>query len=79
MILFPSTSLYLCLGTALEALSLMQAFLKSRPSSFRSLEEGIEWRYVVIVAPVHLLIYLVWQLKLITLEKSGLEKIPLIN
>jgi len=30
-------------GTAMEALSSMQAFLKSRPSSFRSLEEGIEW------------------------------------
>ena len=38
-------SVCLFLGTALEALSSMQSFLKSRPSSFRSLEEGIEWRY----------------------------------
>ena len=32
-------------GTAMEALSSMQTFLKSRPSTFGSLEEGIEWRY----------------------------------
>lgn len=30
-------------GTAMEALSAMQSFLRSRPSSFQSLEEGIEW------------------------------------
>ncbi|CAH3143207.1 unnamed protein product [Porites evermanni] len=30
-------------GTAMEALSSMQTFLKSRPSTFGSLEEGIEW------------------------------------
>ncbi|XP_074621050.1 protein phosphatase methylesterase 1-like isoform X1 [Acropora palmata] len=30
-------------GTAMEALSSMQSFLKSRPSSFSSLEQGIEW------------------------------------
>ncbi|KAL9973996.1 hypothetical protein ACROYT_G020523 [Oculina patagonica] len=30
-------------GTAMEALSSMQSFLRSRPSSFNSLEEGIEW------------------------------------
>ena len=29
----------------MEALSSMQTFLKSRPSTFGSLEEGIEWRY----------------------------------
>ena len=29
----------------MEALSSMQSFLKSRPSSFSSLEQGIEWRY----------------------------------
>ena len=29
----------------MEALSAMQSFLRSRPSSFQSLEEGIEWRY----------------------------------
>lgn len=30
-------------GTAMEALSSMQSFLKSRPASFSSLEQGIEW------------------------------------
>ncbi|XP_068719522.1 protein phosphatase methylesterase 1-like [Montipora capricornis] len=30
-------------GTAMEALSSMQSFLKSRPTSFQSLEQGIEW------------------------------------
>lgn len=30
-------------GTALEALSAMHGFLKSRPIAFASLEEGIEW------------------------------------
>ena len=30
-------------GTAMEALSSMQSFLRGRPSSFQSLEQGIEW------------------------------------
>ena len=30
-------------GTALEALSSMQAFLRGRPKAFRSLEHAIEW------------------------------------
>lgn len=30
-------------GTAMEALSSMQSFLRGRPSSFKSLEEAIEW------------------------------------
>lgn len=38
-------TVYCLLGTAMEALSTMQSFLKSRPSSFSSLEQGIEWRY----------------------------------
>ena len=33
----------LYLGTALEALASMQAFLRGRPSVFRSLEHAIEW------------------------------------
>lgn len=32
------------IGTALEALSSMQSFLRSRPKHFSSLEQGIEWR-----------------------------------
>ena len=34
------------LGTAMESLSSMQAFLSSRPKCFRSLEHAIEWWYV---------------------------------
>jgi len=30
-------------GTAMEALSSMQSFLRGRPSSFQSVEQGIEW------------------------------------
>jgi len=33
-------------GTALEALTSMQAFLRGRPKVFRSLEHAIEWWYV---------------------------------
>lgn len=31
-------------GTALDALSSMQTFLRSRPQQFKSLEEAVEWR-----------------------------------
>lgn len=33
-------------GTALEALSSMQSFLRGRPKIFKSLEHAIEWWYV---------------------------------
>lgn len=33
-------------GTALEALSSMQSFLRGRPKVFKSLEHAIEWWYV---------------------------------
>jgi hypothetical protein len=33
------------IGTALEGLSVMQSFLKSRPKTFSSMEKAIEWRY----------------------------------
>lgn len=32
-------------GTALESLSSMQSVLRSRPSSFKSVENAIQWRY----------------------------------
>ena len=34
----------LCAGTAMEALNSMQSFLRSRPKTFKSLENAIEWR-----------------------------------
>lgn len=34
-------------GTALEALTSMQTFLRGRPTVFKSLEHAIEWRYMV--------------------------------
>ena len=33
-------------GTALEALSSMQSFLRGRPKVFKSVEHAIEWWYV---------------------------------
>ena len=33
-------------GTALEALTSMQSFLRGRPTVFKSLEHAIEWRQV---------------------------------
>lgn len=33
------------LGTAMDALNSMQNFLRSRPKTFKSLENAIEWRY----------------------------------
>ena len=32
-------------GTAIESLGSMQSFLRGRPSSFKSVEHAIEWRY----------------------------------
>ena len=37
---------YIYIGTALEALTSMQSFLRGRPSTFKSLENAIEWRSV---------------------------------
>lgn len=33
-------------GTAMDALSSMQSFLRNRPKSFSSIEEAISWRFV---------------------------------
>lgn len=33
-------------GTAMDALSSMQSFLRGRPQKFNSLQNAIEWRYV---------------------------------
>lgn len=33
-------------GTAMEALTSMQSFLRSRPSHFKSIQHAIEWRFV---------------------------------
>lgn len=35
---------YFFLGTAMDALNSMQNFLRSRPKTFKSLENAIEWR-----------------------------------
>ena len=35
---------FLGAGTAMEALNSMQSFLRSRPKTFKSLENAIEWR-----------------------------------
>ena len=32
----------------MDSLVTMQSFLRGRPSTFKSLEEAIEWRYAVI-------------------------------
>ena len=54
-------TIFLFPGTAMEALSSMQTFLKSRPSTFGSLEEGIEWRYgTAVVQHCSFLHYLSW-------------------
>lgn len=34
-------------GTAMESLTSMQSFLRSRPKTFRSISQAIEWRFVV--------------------------------
>ena len=31
-------------GTAVDALASMQSFLRSRPSSFKSIQDAISWR-----------------------------------
>ena len=41
-----SPSILFVQGTALEALSAMDGFLRSRPKAFKSIEEAIEWRFV---------------------------------
>lgn len=33
-------------GTAMEALTSMQSFLRSRPTHFKSIQHAIEWRFV---------------------------------
>lgn len=33
-------------GTAVDALASMQSFLRSRPSSFKSVKEAISWRWI---------------------------------
>lgn len=33
-------------GTAVDALASMQSFLRSRPTSFKSIQDAISWRYV---------------------------------
>ena len=35
----------ICAGSAMNALSSMQSFLRSRPQSFESIENAIEWRW----------------------------------
>ena len=35
-----------CVGTAMDSLGANQVFLSNRPSSFKSLEHAIEWRYI---------------------------------
>lgn len=39
-----TTCLFLYVGSAMNALSSMQNFLRGRPQSFESLERAIEWR-----------------------------------
>ena len=41
-----NNSVKIYIGTALEALTSMQSFLRGRPSTFKSLENAIEWRSV---------------------------------
>jgi len=44
-ILMTSEHFELHSGTAMDALNSMQNFLRSRPKTFKSLENAIEWRY----------------------------------
>lgn len=36
-------------GTAMDALSSMQSFLRGRPHNFNSLQNAVEWRSVVCI------------------------------
>lgn len=37
-------------GTAMDALTSMQSFLRSRPSSFSSISQAVEWWLVLVVS-----------------------------